>query len=154
MRIVFSILYYVALLIFSSIYFLFMFVVFLLTFAFDRKRVIINSLSIVYAYSLFKPVPFWKGEVKGLENFDKTRTCVVVANHQSMFDIPVLYALPGIFKWVSKKEVFKMPFFGWALWMNGVYAQTYQKDMPARVCYQVAKLPLGVKVEIETIAVK
>jgi 2-iminobutanoate/2-iminopropanoate deaminase len=38
--------------------------------------------------------------------------------------------------------------------MNGVYAQTYQKDMPARVCYQVAKLPLGVKVEIETIAVK
>jgi 2-iminobutanoate/2-iminopropanoate deaminase len=38
--------------------------------------------------------------------------------------------------------------------MNGVYAQTYQKDMPVRVCYQVAKLPLGVKVEIETIAVK
>ena len=38
--------------------------------------------------------------------------------------------------------------------MNGVYAQTYHKDMPARVCYQVAKLPLGVKVEIETIAVK
>ena len=38
--------------------------------------------------------------------------------------------------------------------MNGVYAQTYQKDMPARVCYQVAKLPLGMKVEIETIAVK
>jgi 2-iminobutanoate/2-iminopropanoate deaminase len=38
--------------------------------------------------------------------------------------------------------------------MNAVYAQTYQKDMPARVCYQVAKLPLGVKVEIETIAVK
>ena len=119
MRIIFSILYYVALLIFSSIYFLFMFVVFLLTFAFDRKRVIIHSLSIVYVYSLFRPVPYWKGEVKGLNNFDKKRTCIVVANHQSMFDIPVLYVLPGIFKWVSKKEVFKMPFFGWALWMNG-----------------------------------
>lgn len=38
--------------------------------------------------------------------------------------------------------------------MNGVYAKYYTKDMPARVCYQVAKLPLGVKVEIETIAVK
>lgn len=38
--------------------------------------------------------------------------------------------------------------------MNGVYASFYTKDMPARVCYQVAKLPLGVKVEIETIAVK
>ncbi len=38
--------------------------------------------------------------------------------------------------------------------MNGVYSEFYSKDMPARVCYQVAKLPLGVKVEIETIAVK
>lgn len=38
--------------------------------------------------------------------------------------------------------------------MNGVYAKYYTKDMPARVCYQVAALPMGVKVEIETIAVK
>ena len=38
--------------------------------------------------------------------------------------------------------------------MNQVYAKYYTKDMPARVCYQVCKLPMGVKVEIETIAVK
>lgn len=38
--------------------------------------------------------------------------------------------------------------------MNGVYAKYYTTDMPARVCYQVAALPMGVKVEIETIAVK
>lgn len=38
--------------------------------------------------------------------------------------------------------------------MNGVYAKYYTKDMPARVCYQVAALPFGVKVEIETIACK
>lgn len=38
--------------------------------------------------------------------------------------------------------------------MNEVYAKVYCNDLPARVCYQVAKLPLGVKVEIETIAVK
>lgn len=38
--------------------------------------------------------------------------------------------------------------------MNAIYAKYYTKDMPARVCYQVAKLPLGVKVEIETIAAK
>ena len=38
--------------------------------------------------------------------------------------------------------------------MNEVYAKFYTQDMPARVCYQVAKLPMGVKVEIETIAVK
>ncbi len=38
--------------------------------------------------------------------------------------------------------------------MNAVYAEFYKNELPARVCYQVAKLPLGVKVEIETIAVK
>lgn len=38
--------------------------------------------------------------------------------------------------------------------MNGVYASYFTEDMPARACYEVAKLPLGVMVEIETIAVK
>ncbi|MBP3331427.1 MAG: RidA family protein [Tidjanibacter sp.] len=38
--------------------------------------------------------------------------------------------------------------------MNAIYAKYFEKDMPARACYQVAKLPLGVKVEIESIAVK
>jgi 2-iminobutanoate/2-iminopropanoate deaminase len=38
--------------------------------------------------------------------------------------------------------------------MNAVYAKYYTKDMPARVCYEVANLPMGALVEIETIAVK
>ncbi|MFI3298715.1 MAG: RidA family protein [Rikenellaceae bacterium] len=38
--------------------------------------------------------------------------------------------------------------------MNKVYGEFYGEPFPARVCYQVAKLPLGVKVEIESIAVK
>jgi 2-iminobutanoate/2-iminopropanoate deaminase len=38
--------------------------------------------------------------------------------------------------------------------MNEIYAKYYSSQMPARVCYQVAKLPMGVKVEIETTAVK
>ncbi|MFI3264651.1 MAG: Rid family detoxifying hydrolase [Rikenellaceae bacterium] len=38
--------------------------------------------------------------------------------------------------------------------MNGVYATFFTEDMPARVCYQVAKLPLGVLVEIDAVACK
>lgn len=38
--------------------------------------------------------------------------------------------------------------------MNEVYAQFYKKNPPARAAYQVVKLPLGAKVEIETIAVR
>ena len=36
--------------------------------------------------------------------------------------------------------------------MNGVYAEYFTQDKPARACFQVAALPLGVKVEIEVIA--
>ena len=38
--------------------------------------------------------------------------------------------------------------------MNAIYARYYTVDMPARACFQVAKLPMGALVEIETIAVK
>lgn len=37
---------------------------------------------------------------------------------------------------------------------NEVYAEFFTEDKPARACYQVAALPLGVKIEIEAIAVK
>ena len=38
--------------------------------------------------------------------------------------------------------------------MNEVYAEFYNEDPPARAAFEVAKLPLGVKIEIETIALK
>ena len=38
--------------------------------------------------------------------------------------------------------------------MNEVYAGYYPNDPPARAAYGVVKLPLGVMVEIETIAMK
>lgn len=38
--------------------------------------------------------------------------------------------------------------------MNEVYARYYTQDAPARAAYAVQKLPLGVLVEIETIAAK
>lgn len=38
--------------------------------------------------------------------------------------------------------------------MNAVYAEYFTEKMPARACFQAAALPLGVKVEIEAIAVR
>ena len=38
--------------------------------------------------------------------------------------------------------------------VNDVYAEYFTGDKPARACYQVAALPLGVKLEIEAIAVR
>ena len=38
--------------------------------------------------------------------------------------------------------------------MNAVYAKFFSGAFPARVCYQVAALPMGAKVEIDAVAVK
>ena len=38
--------------------------------------------------------------------------------------------------------------------MNGIYGRYYQEDPPARSAYEVANLPKGAKIEIETIAMK
>ena len=38
--------------------------------------------------------------------------------------------------------------------MNGVYAQFFTENMPARVCYEVSKLPMVAKVEIDAILAK
>lgn len=38
--------------------------------------------------------------------------------------------------------------------MNAVYARTFTDRMPARICYEAARLPMGARVEIDAIAVK
>ena len=43
----------------------------------------------------------------------------MVLNHQSMVDILSIYNLPLVFKWVSKKEVYRIPIVGRLLWMHG-----------------------------------
>ena len=38
--------------------------------------------------------------------------------------------------------------------MNAVYAEFFTSEMPARMCYEVAALPMGALVEIDAVAVK
>lgn len=54
--------------------------------------------------------------VKGRSHIDRGRSYIVMANHQSNFDIPVLLAhLPLQFRWLAKAELFKIPVFGRAM---------------------------------------
>ncbi|MBW1897258.1 MAG: 1-acyl-sn-glycerol-3-phosphate acyltransferase, partial [Deltaproteobacteria bacterium] len=51
-----------------------------------------------------------KVTVQGMENIDPTAAYVYMANHQSMFDILVLLGhLPVQFRWLAKKELFRIP---------------------------------------------
>ncbi|HQB93162.1 MAG TPA: lysophospholipid acyltransferase family protein [Smithellaceae bacterium] len=51
--------------------------------------------------------------VKGRENVVKTQSYVIIANHQSQYDVFVVYGWLGIdFKWVMKQELRKVPGIG------------------------------------------
>jgi len=51
--------------------------------------------------------------VQGRENINKDISCVVVSNHQSQYDIFVLYGWLGMdFKWVMKQELRNIPGLG------------------------------------------
>ena len=55
-------------------------------------------------------------DVAGRENVFMDRPQVFMANHQSDFDILIVLAhIPGQFRWIAKKELFKIPVFGRAM---------------------------------------
>jgi 1-acyl-sn-glycerol-3-phosphate acyltransferase len=55
-------------------------------------------------------------EVEGLENIDPKQPYVIMTNHQSVIDIgAIVQTLPISFRFVAKKELTWIPFFGWAL---------------------------------------
>ena len=59
-------------------------------------------------------------EVIGSENLDPTATYIFAANHTSVYDILALLAhLPVQFRWLAKKELFRIPFFGTGMRMCG-----------------------------------
>ncbi len=58
--------------------------------------------------------------VLGRENIHSNQSYIIVANHQSNYDILLLYGWLGIdIKWVIKKELRKVPVFGLAAEMGG-----------------------------------
>ncbi|QXD15654.1 1-acyl-sn-glycerol-3-phosphate acyltransferase [Rhodocaloribacter litoris] len=63
--------------------------------------------------------PFWRVEVSGERIEDPRRPYVVVCNHQSNVDIPVISRLPWDMKWVAKAELFRVPVVGWMMRLAG-----------------------------------
>ncbi|WP_022664405.1 lysophospholipid acyltransferase family protein [Desulfospira joergensenii] len=58
-------------------------------------------------------VALLKVKLKGSKNYNRNSAYVVVANHQSMADIPIIHGFMGLkIKWVMKKELDKIPIFG------------------------------------------
>lgn len=53
---------------------------------------------------------------EGLENLAPGQPYVVMANHQSLFDITAIaFSLPLSWRFVAKRELARIPFFGWGM---------------------------------------
>jgi 1-acyl-sn-glycerol-3-phosphate acyltransferase len=59
-------------------------------------------------------------EVRGLDRLPRDRTFIFVSNHQSIYDIPVIFAtLPYQLRIIAKESLGSFPFLGWHLRRNG-----------------------------------
>ena len=61
-----------------------------------------------------------KVNIIGIDNIKKNNSYIIVSNHQSHFDIPALNAyFPLSVRMIAKKELFRIPIFGWAMYLAG-----------------------------------
>ncbi len=89
-----------------------------LTRPFDRRGVVLHRFTSWWGWMYSACNPGWRIEVTGRERFRPDEVYVVVANHQSLLDILVLFRLFRHFRWVSKVENFRIPFVGQVMRMN------------------------------------
>ena len=114
-----SIIYYIVVATCWFVLYVASFIALVVCYPFDKKRVVVHKLSKWLTDTVFVFAPGMRRDVIGVENIDTKQAYVVVLNHQSMVDILSIYNLPLVFKWVSKKEVYRIPLVGRLLLMHG-----------------------------------
>lgn len=90
----------------------------LLTFPFDKRLLILHQYTCFWASVYLWLNPKWNVRVEGREKFNWNKPYVIISNHQSLLDIIVVFRTFIHFKWVSKAEVFRLPFIGWNMVLN------------------------------------
>ena len=86
--------------------------------AFDRRGVVLHRFTSWWGWLYTWPNPAWPVTIEHRERLDDAETYVIVANHQSLLDILVLFRIFAHFRWVSKIENFRIPLVGWVMYMN------------------------------------
>lgn len=114
-----SILYYIFTLLQVTVLFIVSIIVLALTYPFDKSRRWVHECSRLICALLYGVPPFIRRTIDGVENIDPKKAYVMVMNHNSGFDIFAAYKIPLNFRWVSKREVFRVPFMGPLLTIHG-----------------------------------
>ena len=86
---------------------------------FDGKGILQHKCARIWAKFIIK-VSGAKIEIEGFDKIDPEETYIIMANHQSYFDIWTLLAhMPFQFRFLAKDSLFKVPFLGWHLKRSG-----------------------------------
>lgn len=102
----------------SPLFFLIAVLIWLVTVPFDRRLRLLHLYSCAWASFYTYVFPYWFVSVRNRDRLRNDQAYVVVSNHQSLLDILVLFRLYRHFKWVSKAEIFRLPFIGWNMSLN------------------------------------
>ena len=94
-------------------------IAFVLTAPFDPGRYFVGRMFRIAAVIAAKMNPLWRFRTSGLRIDDPRRPWVVVSNHESYADIFLISHLPWEMKWLSKDQIFRLPFMGWMMRMAG-----------------------------------
>ena len=118
MRVVISIMIWVAGVVITAAAFLASLAIKLAPFPIANREKLVHAQCFWWSDALVSLNSYWQLSVEGLENIDPKETYVIVSNHQSFADIIIIYQTHMYFKWVAKKELLKLPFIGGLLWVN------------------------------------
>ncbi len=107
-----------------------------------------NALAVTWA-RIFCAIAPIRARIQGRQNYNPKSSYVVVANHKSMVDIPVLHGFTGLtIKWVMKTELKKIPVFGTACTFLGCIYVDRSNGQSAVESIDAAKNKLSDKASI------
>lgn len=79
-----------------------------------------HAMAAIWGRTMFAIIPGWHVNLEGRENIPANNDPVVmVANHESLVDILVIYFLKMQFRWLSKESVMRIPILGRAMRVCG-----------------------------------
>lgn len=116
-----------------------------LTALLSRSGNLAFTISKMWAWVVLK-VTWTRTSIKGKEKIKKGQSYVIISNHQSHFDIPVLVTKLGIqFRWIIKKELLKVPLFGYALYASrNIFIDRSNKEETIKSIHRgIKRLPKG-----------